>query len=52
MYAKNALNDAILLTYNDPQFTTKRLGEPLNVIISGRSDPFILTEEGLHFYAK
>jgi len=33
-------------------FTTKRLGEPLNVIISGRSDPFILTDEGLHFYAK
>ncbi|KAH9936521.1 uncharacterized protein B0H18DRAFT_974214 [Fomitopsis serialis] len=33
-------------------FTTKRLGEPLNVIISALSDPFILTESGLHTYAK
>jgi len=33
-------------------FTTKRYGEPLNVIISALSDPFILTEPGLHFYAK
>ncbi|KAJ8495200.1 hypothetical protein ONZ45_g12964 [Pleurotus djamor] len=38
-------------------FTTKRYGEPLNVIISSRSDPFILTESigfseeclGLHY---
>ncbi|OSX59701.1 hypothetical protein POSPLADRAFT_1040740 [Postia placenta MAD-698-R-SB12] len=28
------------------------LGEPLNVIISGLSDPYILTEPGLHAYAK
>jgi len=33
-------------------FTTKRRGEPLNVIISGLSDPRILTEEGLKDYAK
>jgi len=33
-------------------FTTKRYGEPLNVIISGHSDPFILTDAGLHSYAK
>jgi hypothetical protein len=33
-------------------FTTKHLGEPLNVIISAHSDPSILTEEGLHEYAK
>lgn len=34
------------------QFTTPDLGEPLNVIISALSDPFILTEHGLHTYAK
>ena len=34
------------------QFTTKRLGEPLNLIISSLSDPYILTESGLHTYAK
>ncbi|EPT05377.1 hypothetical protein FOMPIDRAFT_1057626 [Fomitopsis schrenkii] len=33
-------------------FTTPDLGEPLNVIISALSDPFILTESGLHTYAK
>ncbi|KAI0953547.1 hypothetical protein AcW1_007737 [Taiwanofungus camphoratus] len=33
-------------------FTTKKLGEPLNVIISGLSDPYILTEAGLRMYAK
>ncbi|KIJ99520.1 hypothetical protein K443DRAFT_170677 [Laccaria amethystina LaAM-08-1] len=33
-------------------FTTKRYGEPLNVIISGLSDPYILTDPGLHAYAK
>ncbi|KAH9949796.1 hypothetical protein B0H21DRAFT_726017 [Amylocystis lapponica] len=33
-------------------YTTTRLGEPLNVIISAQSDPFILTEVGLHMYAK
>lgn len=34
------------------QFTTRRLGEPLNVIISSLSDPYVLTETGLHAYAK
>jgi hypothetical protein len=33
-------------------FTTKTKGEPLNVIISALSDPFILTDKGLHYYAK
>ncbi|KXN82797.1 hypothetical protein AN958_02162 [Leucoagaricus sp. SymC.cos] len=33
-------------------FTVGKYGEPLNVIISGHSDPFILTEAGLHLYAK
>jgi hypothetical protein len=35
------------------QYTTpKGLGEPLNVIISAHSDPFILSEEGIRTYAK
>ncbi|OCB88500.1 hypothetical protein A7U60_g4314 [Sanghuangporus baumii] len=34
------------------QFTTRYFREPLNVIISGHSDPFILTEAGFHYYAK
>ncbi|KAI0079467.1 hypothetical protein K474DRAFT_1592051 [Panus rudis PR-1116 ss-1] len=33
-------------------FTTQRLGEPLNVIITSESDPFILTESGFHIYSK
>ncbi|TFK62573.1 hypothetical protein BDN72DRAFT_776924 [Pluteus cervinus] len=33
-------------------FVNKTHGEPLNVIISGLSDPFILSEDGLHIYAK
>jgi len=33
-------------------FTTPKYGEPLNVIISAASDPFILTDSGLHYYAK
>ncbi|PSR94568.1 hypothetical protein PHLCEN_2v4436 [Hermanssonia centrifuga] len=32
-------------------FTTRRLGEPLNVIISALSDPFVLEESGLRAYA-
>ncbi|KAF7298723.1 hypothetical protein MIND_00819800 [Mycena indigotica] len=32
-------------------FTTKTRGEPLNVIISGASDPFVLTDEGFTLYA-
>lgn len=34
------------------QFTSEAKGEPLNVIISGLSDPYILTERGFHDYAK
>jgi hypothetical protein len=33
-------------------YTTKKYGEPLNVIISGLSDPFILTDDGFYLYAK
>lgn len=33
-------------------FTTPELGEPLNVIISARSDPFILTDHGFKYYSK
>ncbi|KAK1220668.1 hypothetical protein PQX77_016494 [Marasmius sp. AFHP31] len=31
---------------------SKKYGEPLNVIISGRSDPYILTDEGFLEYTK
>ncbi|KAJ7069467.1 hypothetical protein C8F01DRAFT_1363646 [Mycena amicta] len=31
-------------------YTTKTRGEPLNVIISGASDPFVLTDEGFTAY--
>ncbi|PPR07680.1 hypothetical protein CVT24_003923 [Panaeolus cyanescens] len=34
------------------QYTNKKYGEPLNIIISGLSDPYILTERGFHEYAK
>ncbi|KAJ7439198.1 hypothetical protein FB451DRAFT_1355711 [Mycena latifolia] len=33
-------------------YTTKTRGEPLNVIIAGTSDPFILTDEGFAAYAQ
>ncbi|KAI9573684.1 hypothetical protein HD554DRAFT_2012843 [Boletus coccyginus] len=33
-------------------FTTPRYGEPLNVIISNQSDPFVLTDEGFRWYYK
>ncbi|SJL07815.1 uncharacterized protein ARMOST_11167 [Armillaria ostoyae] len=36
-----------LLDYTSPNY-----GEPLNVIISGMSDPFVLTDYGFHYYAK
>lgn len=34
------------------QYTTETDGEPLNVIISGLSDPFILTDHGFEHYTK
>lgn len=34
------------------QFTTPDSGEPLNVIISGLSDPYILTDYGFRDYTK
>ncbi|KAJ7643788.1 hypothetical protein FB45DRAFT_896068 [Roridomyces roridus] len=33
-------------------YTTKKRGEPLNVIVSGTSDPFILTDEGFIAYVQ
>ncbi|KAK2465396.1 hypothetical protein APHAL10511_002750 [Amanita phalloides] len=33
-------------------YTTEIYGEPLNVIISGQSDPFILTDHGFTHYTK
>ncbi|KAG5338931.1 hypothetical protein C0989_005565 [Termitomyces sp. Mn162] len=33
-------------------FTTPELGEPLNVIISALSDPYILTDHGFREYSK
>ncbi|KAH9891837.1 hypothetical protein C8Q73DRAFT_90702 [Cubamyces lactineus] len=33
-------------------YVTDEVGEPLNIIISALSDPFILTESGLHTYVK
>jgi hypothetical protein len=35
-----------------PQYTAPLLGEPLNVILSGLSDPLVLTEEGFREYTK
>ena len=34
------------------QYTTNTLGEPLNIIISAESDPYILTESGMQTYVK
>lgn len=34
------------------QYTTDTLGEPLNIIISSKSDPDILTESGMQNYIK
>ncbi|KAF8625920.1 hypothetical protein AX17_006646 [Amanita inopinata Kibby_2008] len=33
-------------------YTNERFGEPLNVIISGLSDPFVLTDFGFAYYTK
>ncbi|KAE9408833.1 hypothetical protein BT96DRAFT_872905 [Gymnopus androsaceus JB14] len=33
-------------------FTTPHKGEPLNVIVSGKSDPYVLTETGFSVYVK
>ena len=36
-----------------PQYTWgEELGEPLNIIISGLSDPYILTDTGFNHYSK
>jgi hypothetical protein len=34
------------------QYTNQTFGEPLNVIISALSDPFIMTDEGFRLYIK
>jgi hypothetical protein len=52
--------DSVLVPWIDPRinggrfldYTTPKFGEPLNVIISAASDPFVLTDSGLHHYAK
>ncbi|KIK69788.1 hypothetical protein GYMLUDRAFT_212647 [Collybiopsis luxurians FD-317 M1] len=36
----------------DASFTTPHEGEPLNVIISGKSDPYVLSESGFSDYAR
>jgi len=55
-----SVDNGILQGWLDPRinggrqldYATKHKGEPMNVIISGRSDPFILTDAGFHNYAK
>jgi hypothetical protein len=42
----------LLIRLGFPQYTAPLLGEPLNVIISGQSDPLVLTEEGFREYTK
>ena len=48
--------DSDVVAYNKlracKQFTTRGLGEPLNIIISALSDPFVLEESGLRDYSK
>ncbi|KAF8271983.1 hypothetical protein EI94DRAFT_1770123 [Lactarius quietus] len=41
-----------LIPPHTPQYTAPLLGEPLNVIVSGLSDPYVLTEEGFREYTK
>ncbi|KAJ7080519.1 hypothetical protein C8R44DRAFT_824152 [Mycena epipterygia] len=53
-------DDGTLAGWIDPRigggrlldYTTKTRGEPLNVIIAGTSDPFVLTDEGFNAYAQ
>jgi len=60
LQATGDVKDGLDLGWLDPRlnggsmldFTTLRKGEPLNVIISAKSDPFILTDPGLRAYAK
>ena len=42
----------VMITRGAPQFTAPLLGEPLNVILSGLSDPLVLTEGGFREYTK
>ncbi|KAH9047694.1 hypothetical protein EDB84DRAFT_1393152 [Lactarius hengduanensis] len=53
-WADPRINGGRLLdvTPHIPQFTAPLLGEPLNVILSGLSDPYVLTEEGFREYTK
>ncbi|KAJ8080218.1 hypothetical protein PM082_017048 [Marasmius tenuissimus] len=56
----NVGNDPFGVGWVDPRINggrlldivSKKYGEPLNVIISGRSDPYILTDEGFLEYTK
>jgi hypothetical protein len=45
-------HDMHVIVTDTPQFTAPLLGEPLNVILSGRSDPLMLTEDGFREYTK
>jgi hypothetical protein len=40
------------MTQSALQFTAPLLGEPLNIILSGLSDPLVLTEDGFREYTK
>jgi hypothetical protein len=42
----------VMMTRCVPQFTAPLLGEPLNIILSGLSDPLVLTEDGFREYTK
>ena len=45
-------NDNEKLNQGWCQYTNETFGEPLNVIISALSDPFIMTDEGFRLYTK
>lgn len=48
----HAKHDADVMPISHTQYTSPLLGEPLNIIISGLSDPFVLTEKGFREYTK
>ncbi|KAF9028856.1 hypothetical protein BDP27DRAFT_1349938 [Rhodocollybia butyracea] len=60
LWAQVPIQTAVNFDYIDPRigggrfldFTTPHKGEPLNVIISGKSDPSVLSEDGFTNYAR
>ncbi|KIM65905.1 hypothetical protein SCLCIDRAFT_1211911 [Scleroderma citrinum Foug A] len=50
--AESGWTDPRILGGQFIDFTTPRYGEPLNIVISNLSDPFILTDEGFRQYYK